>query len=360
MKTKKNIKMCKALIPQGKKGATAITMGTIVTLGIVGLAGFGVYKLATSDNKLAIGGGSSGDDQVTLNVASNCPDDLTTTFTADGLNNLNEGSTNYTVETFYLVPEGDFARATSYATSASASRTTGVNLDCGDDYEVFGVATQDSVGSFGPLNLGAIDGGQVSKQFDIQRSSDLKMTAYDNIGRAFVYDSGDASNSDFENVAMTWKSTTDNATATAMTASSILDWDFTVQAQTANTQFGDVNTILVVDADKTDYAEPSVWYNGQKLAESISSMNSDDRAVVSSYEYAFVLPEPLSDSPNTIRLVVPPKSGINPDVDVKMRFLAESHYLAVDGKTIKTNVFKDSDSSEIYTSTANTVTIDIS
>ncbi len=362
MKTIKNIKTCKALMPSKK--AQAVLGVPILGAIVIGAIGVGIYLLATvgfgGGGTLAIGQETDDNGPIVIQTSAICPNDLTVSFQADGLNSLDEGATNYTAQTVYLVPDGDFARFTSYATATTSTRTTAVNLDCGSDYVAFGVATQDSVGSLGPLELGTITGGQLTKQFDVQRSSDLKIKAYDLDSRSFVYDDSDADNTDFENVAVTFKGTTDNATATAMTASSTLDWEFTIQTQTANRQFGDIRTIIAIDADKTDYKEPSVWYNGAKLNEAITAMDPDDRAVISGYEYAYVLSGPISDSPNDLRLFLEPKSGVNPDVDAKVRILSESHYLGVDGKTIKTNIFKDSDSSEIYTSTANTITIDIS
>ena len=361
MKTLKEVKYMKPLI-SSNKGQMSVGIG-ILLLAVAGV-GFFAYNLGQGGGKLSITGES---EEQTLTIAqggSGCPDTLITTFQGDVLNDLST-SADYVGLTTYLIPKNadgslDFSARTTYTASTSATRSTAVSLQCGREYVWSGVVQNDTAGSFEAIELGKLSGSTTSAIAKTQKQSAVKVKAYDNVNKAFIYDSADADNSDFEALGTTFKSTTDNATATALGDGDQIDWSFIHQATTADTQFGDLNTYVAVDADKTDYAEPSLFFNGVALADVRDQLSSDDVATISGYEYIFELPRAVSDRPEDLRLVVESKSGVNPDVDIKLRFLAESQYVLQDGVTIGSNIFKDSDSSELYETTAQTITLDIS
>jgi len=334
---------------------------------VVGLVGYMVYDDISAEtpeftiNVPTSGGiGTTGEGGGVI-----CPDTMQTAFSGDALNPLNSSASEYVASAWKLVPGGDFSEFTSYTSAASSTRTTAVNLKCGKSYMLYPtVASQDTVNSVDPVDLGQLSGNTKAKVINVPKLSLLKATAYDNLGRSFVYDSADASNSDYENFGGTWKSTTDNATATAMTSASVLDWSFTVITQTGSAQFGnkDLGTYVAVDADKTDFNIPQLWLDGIKLTDvkGTGEVNNNDEATLSAYEYIFKLPADLTQTPHVIRLYADPKSGVDPDVDIKLRTVGKAYYVQGDGYTVGKAIFKDTDSSEILTATAQTMTIDIS
>jgi len=71
----------------------------------------------------------------------------------------------------------------------------------------------------------------------------------------------------------------------------------------------------------------------------------------------FALPNDVTEVQNQVRLKVNAKSGQDPDVDMKMRFVAESLY--VDGTSVKQGIF-DAGGTEVLMAPAQEVTIDVS
>jgi len=292
-----------------------------------------------------------------------CPDSLKTAFQGDAINNLNTSATDYMVSNWRLVPDGSFSDFTAYSTAASATRATAVDLKCRHSYMLYVNTVKDAVNAIEPVDLKVVAGSTSSKSLSIPRFSLLKATAYDNFNRQYVYSSVGNTNTAYKNFGMTWEGTTDNATATTMTSSSILDWSFTIQTQNQNAQFGNsvVGTYIAVDADKDTFAVPSLWLDGVALVnvKGTAEISSDDDATLSSYEYIFKLPADLSSSPRTLRLYVEPKSGINPAKNIVLRTVAKAYSTKSDGFTEYKSIFKDSDSSELATATPQTMTLDL-
>lgn len=294
----------------------------------------------------------------------NCPDDLATDFEGDCINSLNSSASDYLGCEIKLVPDNDFSQFKSYTCDTDSSRTSAVSLKCGHNYVAYAKAVQDSVNSFEPVSLGVVEGSGEEKVFTGTEFSALKSTAYDNLNKAFVYDDSDASNSDFDSLGNTYTSTTDNSTATAMGVGDIIDWSYTIKTTGSVGQFGDkdVGIYVAVDADKTDFEEPTIYFDGQVLTDikGTGEMSTDDEATLSDYEYIFRIPGNMKVQPRTVRMVLQAKSGVDPDVDTKLRFCAKGYYIASDGYTIRKDCFNEASAAEIATATAQTITNDIS
>lgn len=332
-----------------------MTLMIIILIAIVGLVAWVIIEPTGTD--VTPSGGQPVD-------GASCPDSLATDFEADCLNQLNASGSDYLGCALKAVPDNDFTQTKSYTCDTDSSRTSSVDLKCGHSYVIYGTATQDSVNSFEPVSIGVVEGLISPEVFQGTEFSSLKAKAYDNLNKAFLYDSADASNSDYENVAVTFKSTTDNATATAMGIGDLEDVTFIVQTQGSVGQFGnkDVGVYVAVDADKTDYDEPTLYFDGSLLTDIKGSgeMSSDDEATLSSYEYIFKIPDNIKNQPRNVRMVLQGKAGVNPDVDVVLRFVAKGYYVGVDGVTIYKDAFNRASASQIATATAQTLTWDIS
>ena len=361
----KKIELSTALM-RSRKGY-AIQMGTILVLVLVAVGAYAASQagwFGGVKKSLSVSGTGANVPAGAIQTVSNCPDTQITTFAGDQLNSL-ATSASYLAGTTYLIPKDnagnlDYANRVAYTTTNTSTRATAVSLQCGKAYVWEGVATKDSHGSFDAIDLGVVQGSSTAKQAHTQAESGIKANAYDNTNRAFVYDTVDAINNDFDNLGVTFESTTNNATATAMGLGSQIDWTFNIESQTAETQFGDVRSIVCVDADKTQYTEPAISFRGTDLTDIKSTLVSDDQAVLSGYEYCYALPKAVSDTPKELRMVLTAKSGVNPSADVVLRIMGEALYVGQDGLTIKKSIFKDSDSSELYETTAQTMTVDIS
>ena len=364
METLKNVKMCKALFPHKKGQFTlqAVIVGAILIGGGYLLATSGILGGGQKLNVAQTGGATN--PAVVQATATGCNANNQVSFQASTLNSLNS-SAQYVATTTHIVPKNidgtpDFASGIAYTTASTSTLATAVTLNCGKDYVWYGLATKDGHGSLGPINLGVLKDSVVIKQGRVQAESGITANAYDNVNRAFVYDSSDAINNDFDALGNTFKSITNNSTATAMGVGDQLDWSFKMKSTGSTVQFGDLRTFACVDADKTSYDEPAMYYNNAKLSDVKTSLNGDDQAVLSGYEYCYQLATPVSSTPNELRLVLSAKGGINPSADVAIRVVAESLYLGQDGTTVKKAIFADSNSAELYETTAQTMTIDIS
>lgn len=341
-------------------------MSVVMLLVIVGVVIYGL-NIGGIQDKLAGGTSStvpSGGGIQTPVGNGNCPDDLATDFQADSMNPLNQSSTEYMVQTFRLVPAGDFAAFTAYATAATSTRTTAVGLKCSYAYTAYPLATQDAVNSVPSVEMGVVSGSATGKAFQVPRLALIKANAYDNIGKAFVYDSSDASNSDQESLAATFKSTTDNATATAVGVGGQVDWTFMVAPVTPVGQFGnkDMGLYVAVDASKTELDAPTLWYDNTPLTDvkGTGEISSDDEAVLSNYEYIYKIPADISKTNHNLRIALAAKAGQNPTSDVVLRFVGKGYYVGADGQSISSGIFNKATSAEILTATAQTITMDLS
>lgn len=298
-------------------------------------------------------------------IPAECPTTLQTAYDGDVINSLNSSSTEYMAAVHRFVPDGVFADGQPFTAGTSAAGGTAINLRCGSSYEIYLLQTQDAINSVPKINMGKVVGSDASRAIISTKTDLLDATAYDNVNKGFVYDSGDASNSDYEDFGMTWKSTTDNTTGYAMTTGSQLDWTLNVKTGTSASQFGnsDLGLYVAVDADKTDFDTPVIQIDGVTLQDvkGTGEVSADDEATLSAYEYIFKVPAgtQFQSTLRSLRVFVNAKSGQDPDVDVVLRVVGKGYYLTNDGRTVRADIFNKDTSTEIVTGTAQTATIDV-
>lgn len=346
-----------------KKGNAPIVMG----LAIVGIAAIsiGAYNYFTGDKsnapKLqAVGAENIVQDPGTGDVIAHaCGSDKTTNFNLLAYNPLDDdGTMTYVSKTFYAKSANGGALR-SYTTDTDGTfAAASLELNCPDKYMVYAPANE-NVSASAMFELNTIR-PTWDDQIEIPQIDHLTVYAYDEKNRGFVYDSAGAlSNNKPSEItsALTLKSTV-NGTAYVMGNGGSLDYTFTTYTGTAQRQWGDLKNFVLVDADKSDYAAPTVYWNGVALSEvGKTALTVDDAAYLSSYEYVFMLPEGVTEVQKQLRVKINAKSGQDPDVDLKVRFAAESLY--VDGTNIKQGIF-NAGGNEILATPAQEITIDVS
>ena len=349
-------------------------MVTIVTIGaLIGAVGGGVFlaekfglidkaeeQAASVVKKTTTVDGQTKEVVVDPDSAQMCGDGMTTEYDAIAVNPLDDdGTPTYPEVSLRIWKEDGSGAMRSYTTDTDGTfASSSLTLSCPQDYMAYVPAETNTTASAKfPISA---DQAVKDDQLEVENVDFIQMKAYDNLNKAYVYDSADADNSDYEDFAdgtVTFKSTTDNSTATTLGTAGELDWTFRIKTDSQKA-WGDLNNYLVVDADSTDYEEPSVYFGG-KLLEDIGKAglpHEDDQGVVSAYEYVYKLPADVTDRASELRIVVNGKSGINPDADIKGRFLAES--ISIDGTQPRMSIFTN-DGTEVLMGSAQTFTLDI-
>ncbi len=294
-----------------------------------------------------------------------CPATLGTSFQGDFINSLDLSAASYGGMPMRLVPDGSFSGYTAYTAAALSTRATAVTLKCDHDYQIITVPAVDTFNPLSPISLGRISGVSVERAVQGSNFSLLTLNAYDNVGRTAMWDTTDLdlAAGEYATMAAHFDSST-NDTATAIGVGGTLDWDFLVKTVTNMEQFGNSNlgVYIAVDADKSDFDAPLLQLDGVTLADGKTELSADDLATLSAYEYVYKIPAGINfqNAPKTLRFYVAAKAGVNPDVDIVLRFLAKSNYVGMDGFTIYTDVFNRASASETISATASTVTIDLS
>jgi hypothetical protein len=289
---------------------------------------------------------------------TNCPDTQLAAFQADWLNDL-ATSSKYVAGTVRAVPAGDSTNFVGYTTAASSTRATAVNLHCvqpAKTYTVYPLATIEVLNSAPAMSV-TPNSPTASVTVVGTNFSQIKAKAKDNLADAWIYDTGDADNTDYEVVGVTFDSSTDNVTAYAMTDSTTFDWTFQVVANNSDGQFGDgrLGCYIAVDADSTDYKTPTAYWEGiamSDVADITTEISGNDRSDLSGYEYIFKIPnnDQFGETIKNFRLVVMP-DGVNPDVDIVWKAVCKGYYVKADGVTVDLAIFNADSDSEILTAT---------
>lgn len=109
-----------------------------------------------------------------------------------------------------------------------------------------------------------------------------------------------------------------------------------------------LRVIVAIDADASDWQEPSVSGGGiTKITK--SDLAPEDQTVLSSYEYFYTV-NSLKDTDTIFRWFQQSKSGVNPSMDPKWRFVAEGIYSSLDESgVLKVGGFDDGSSNNELT-----------
>lgn len=350
---------------KNKKGGISTTAVVIlVAIFMIVAVGTGVFLGSGKSVKDVTTGGTS--DGVDI---STCPDDGDTSFTINLYNDLNETGSE-TFDASYII-EGD---AGDYETGTDTTDGT-ETLNCGETYTL---KLQSADGDAGDNSMiervirgpGAVvkDGYVVftptKSSYDLRvggsQHAILEVRAYDNDQASWVYDDGDASATDYETDGVTFTSTTDNTTATAVGSGGEIDMRFEVRATRSDTDFTDYYTLILVEAPVAIWNEPTVSVDGEKLQDAKGTLKPDEEKQFSSYEYIYKYEGPITDDGVDIDYHIKALAGVDSSTDLQIDLASAGNYLSNDdGVSILRGAAQD-DSSATVVFTVQDITLDIS
>lgn len=354
-----------ALMPRGKKGALPLLIvGAIAAIAVLGTLAVqnwrsddaGTQQLQVAETITL----PDGTEQVVYTdaVVTSCGDNKATNADFIVYNPLDQdGTPTYTAVGLKLLKADGSGTLRSYTTDSDGTfASSSLSLNCGESYIAYAPASINTTAS-AEVSFTA-DAPNVDREIEVESIDLISIKAYDNNNHGDVHDAGAETNTDYwdlDSASVTFKSTTNN-TAHAMGVGGELDWTFKMKVASQKA-WGDLQNYIAVDADMSDYAEPSLSFEGVALKEvGKGALDPDDQGYLAAYEYIYELPYDITETASQVRLMVNGKQSINPDVDIVLKPVAESYW--VDGTDLKRSIFK-SDGTEVLT-TARTITLDIS
>lgn len=377
MQTKKNVQKIEVLKPTSgmmvnKKGF--LPPPVIGVLAVIGIAAgsIGIYNYFTGDSsedqeelsvvktQVTMPDGTIKDIERDTEDQAMCGTDKKTSSDFITINPLDDdGTASYPSVTLKLKDTLGTGSLMSYTTDSDGTfAASSLSLTCGKEFDVYAPAVINETAS-GKFLFKTMDPVN-SMDLPIEALDHISVRAYDEINHGNVYDTGDASATDNEDLAagsVTFTSTTDNTTAYAMGTTSELHMTFTMSTA-AQKSWGDLKNYIAVDADADDFAKaPTLIFEDKVLVQvGKGALNEDDQGYLSAYEYVYALPYDIGESSVELEIKAKAKSNQDPDSDIVIRPIAESYWL--DGTNIKKSIFKN-DGTEVLM-TARTITIDIS
>lgn len=303
----------------------------------------------------------------TVNAA--CPDTGITAVTLNVQNPLNTtGAETFDQELTFLGAGGKKATGTDSTDGA-------YNLDCGTQYELILESADGASGDNSRIvEVLEGNGAQLTSKGTViftptgysynlrvaePQHGTLEFKLYDNEDARFAYDTGDASNSDWEVDPVTWRDG-DNATAFALSQDGdSLNMRLDLRTNEVDTEFSDNYMLIAIEAPVTEYDEPTVKYNGKTLKDiKGSGLNSYESKALSGYEYVYkVEGADVTHSVNSVDFYMEANSDAS--TDVQLDFYAAGKVDSINGVDILTSAAQDnSGATVVYT--VQDVTIDVS
>lgn len=351
----------------GKSKGKGLMWTVIVLLAVIVVGG--LYYIFGAPGQSGTGGGVFGgasDNDV------NCVPGYAPTFGATLYNIENVSATETFTATGYLYEkEGD---GWAYKESISTTLANDTSLVCGQKYKLSFVSADGSGGDNARLtgtNIGSID-SEGSVEFTMGQSTTLilkgskhgvlEVRGYDNEAKGYLYNSADASATDFETTGAVFTSTTNNTTA--MDESAGVDVTFEVRSTTAETNFNDMGFYILLDNFETNVWEiPAVFVNGVQLSDYTDQLNSDEKKAYSGYEYVYYVPPSTKvlNAPNGIdvRIADTLLDGASASSDLEFEFASIGKYLSTkEPGTVKIGSVQD-DASQTAVFTLQAYDIDI-
>ena len=374
MKTRKNIDKIKVLRPtnalmQSKKGALPlIVAGALIVVGIAATLVYQNWDNGDSEEAqpltvtetVTMPDGTNKTIVTTMDPPdeNNCGDAKTTSSDFIKYNPLDlDGTPTYPAVALKIKAADGSGALRSYTTDTDGTfASSSLGVDCGKQFIAYAPAGINATAS-AKMEF-TTDSPYFNEELAVDTIDFMSVKVFDNDNNGDVYDTGaDPANGyhDLDTGSVTYQSTTNN-TAHAMGVGGELDWTFKLKTGSQGS-WGDLKNFIAVDADASDYAKPTLSFNGVALVEvGKGSLNPDDAGYLAAYEYIYALPYDVTETTSKLNLQVNAKSSINPDVDIVVKPVAESYW--IDGTTVKQSIFK-TDGTEVLT-TARTITLDIS
>jgi hypothetical protein len=342
-------------------GIFAVVLLLVVAMFTVG-GGFNISESKT--------GGTGG-------TGASCPDSLTTAGTVTVYNKFNTSAVETRDQTLriYELSNGNEV----YKTQITDTTAGAVTLDCGKTYRARLLSSNaDGEGA----KIVSVSGGEVGSNgeyvefstsgatatLDIYSKSlaGVKARAYDNNEQAYVYDASDATNNDYETTGATFKSVTDNATATAVGTGDNVDFTFHLLSNAQYADVVDFGAYILVDAPVTDYDvdAATVSFNGKSLT--AETLSGKEATAYNDYEKVYKISatdakELIANSgtPSELRLNINALADVDANDDIVIAIAPIGSVQETNGLGMRYSSVTDASSpSAIYT--LQSYTIDIS
>mgnify|MGYP001393467868 CR=1 FL=1 len=329
----------------GKGPSSFQTIMVLAVLALIGISGFGIYKL-TAD-KAPVAGSIAPQQTQTGQVVTplalvSCPSDGTT----DGqvrARDMLASTITYTDQTGYFVPKtAGLARVTAGAFQTDGTYSTAVDLKCteaGTVWQAVAVTKVDDASSAVGADFTA-EGSYAKTELYGKAIDTLKFKVEDKFTGGAKYFNVTGLGANAEGSYETFNGSTATVANGASTGTSLtlgtdgyLDARIYIKTDSTKTQFGEdgLRTFMLVDADGASWSEPIVSRdNGAKLSNVVDSLSSDDRRAYSGYEYAYEIGI-VGDKESFVDFYLQSASGVNPGAtsDPTVEFCAEGRYNSV-------------------------------
>lgn len=314
--------------------------------------------------------------------STSCPDSGTTSLSLTVYNALNTSGTESYDNTAYIYSVND-GEESLFATLTDTTSGTD-DLNCGDVYRIRIVST-DGEGGDSSLLMGVragkdadvggngeyveftAQGAQYNLELESKQHTTMLFKLFDNKQNGWVYDSNDASATDYESTGVTFKSTTDNSTAMSVGSGESLDLRYTLKGNSADGDFADHAMYILVDAASGTWQEPDVRFEGVSLSNMKGQLDSSESVAYSDYEYVYVVEVSDIESaliPNKDKFLdfdISARDNVDPDAsdDISVDFASVGAVKETSGNMVHYGATDDSSSpSSIYT--LQETTIDVS
>ena len=304
-----------------------------------------------------------------------CGDDKQGTLYIQAYNVINTSGAEYYAMTFNVY-DSNGVKVGTITTPSSSSSWGNATFNCGEKLLLRGISADGASGDNARVRTIAqgkgakiVNGGDLEVTIDdnevyvivgTSQHATLEFRAWDKVEASWIYDDQDASNNDWETTGVTFKSKTDNSTPITVGTDGYLDMKYEVRTVQTDTDYADFGMYILVDADKTDWKEPSVKWEGKTLKP--IDLTGDEAAAYSAYEYVYYVDasvmgidgdpsEPVvSRTPRTLDFYIEAKSGVNPDMDPVIAFASIGQYNSiVAGRTGRGAVKDDGSNSQVFT-----------
>ncbi|RLE47382.1 hypothetical protein DRJ25_02520 [Candidatus Woesearchaeota archaeon] len=327
----------------------------ILMLGVIGLMAMGVIQIPMKVESKLPGPQPQPTPQPTEDI---CKETATTTLKINVYNPLNtSGSENYDV-TLYGFVDGSLTYTVTDTTNPS-----GITVNCGEEIVFKAVGTDGASGDKSFIEAASGSGGDIkvvdgnlvvrptkstmTVNLQIEQHATLECRAYDNVNEGLMYNSDDASNTDYEPDGVVWTSV--NGNSTAYSEADGVDITFTCRAIQSDTDYNDRGIWVLIEAPSSVWDEPTVSLNGRTLSEASALLNEDERKAYSDYEYVYFIPEDtiIRDGGEGMKLRVQMEllDGVSAATsDPEIDFAVRTQYKTTDGLDVKIGAVDDSSS----------------
>jgi len=310
-----------------------------------------------------------------------CPSDKKTDITLKVVNTLDTTSTDVFNMTGYVYRK--INGAWDGPTSVTTTDGSGVSINdasCGYEYKVCFISSDGeytgtnakitevlsgdaTIDSEGCVHFNTVTSSQTIV-LGGSRHGILKFRLYDDTAKAYFYKSGLGNSNSWGLDGLTWMSTTDNETATAVGAGDELNLILEYRANRTYTDFNDYGHYLLIDAAASKWDTPIVSYGGIEYENVKGEMTTYEQRQFADYEYVYKFSHAVKNAPVlSISIYIKPLAGVNPGAsdDLQFDFASIGRYLSIrsGGTVVETGAAKDDSSASVVFAVQDT-TLDIS